>query len=115
MWVHLPVTMISSVVVVDVVIDLVVVVAKEKGKYLKVITQVNLLDWDHLPVTLELPISFETVTIDKETTPTQLTQRQIKTNRRSLELVVVGMAELKQHFGISVPLTNAMAKARGFF
>ena len=84
MRVHLPVTIISSVVVVDVVIDLVVVVAKEKGKYLKVVTQVNMWDWDHLPVTLELPISFETVTIDKETTPAQL--RQIKTDRRSLKI-----------------------------
>ena len=71
--------------------------------------------WVHLPVTLELPSSDETVTIDKETTPTQQRQRQIKTNRRSLELVVGTTAELKQHFGISVPLTNAMAKARGFF
>ena len=66
--------------------------------------------WVHLPVTLELKSSVETVIIDKETTPTQ--QRQIKTNRRSLELVV-GAVELQQHFGISVPITNAMAKARG--
>ena len=71
--------------------------------------------WVHLPVTLELQSSVETVIIDKETTPTQQRQRQIKTNRRSLELVVGTTAELKQHFGISVPLTNAMAKARGFF
>ena len=66
--------------------------------------------WAHLPVTLELPSSVETVTIDKETTPTQL--RQIKANRRSLELAV-GIVELQQHFGISVPLTNAIAKDRG--
>ena len=61
----------------------------------------------HLPVTLKIPSSIETVAIDKETIPTQT--RQIKKSRRSLKL------ELKQHFGISVPLTNAMAKARGFF
>ena len=71
--------------------------------------------WAHLPVTLELQSSVETVIIDKETTPTtQHRQRQIKTNRKSLELVV-GTVELKQRFGISVPITNAMAKARGFF
>ena len=61
----------------------------------------------HLPVTLKIPNSIETVAIDKETTPTQT--RQIKKNRRSLEL------ELEQHFGISIPLTNAMANARGLF
>ena len=60
----------------------------------------------HLPVTPKIPSSIETEAIDKETTPTQT--RQVKTNRISLEL------ELKQHFGISVPLTNAMTKARGF-
>ena len=70
--------------------------------------------WAHLPVTLELQSSVETVIIDKETTPTQHRQRQIKTNRRSLERVA-GTVELKQHFGISVPLTNVMAKAMGFF
>ena len=66
--------------------------------------------WVHLPVTLELPSSVEAVIIDKETTPTQLRQRQIKTNRRTLELVVVVGTE-----GVSVPITNATAKARGFF
>ena len=67
--------------------------------------------WVHLPVTLELPSSVEAVIIDKETTPTQLRQRQIKTNRRTLELVVVVVGTE----GVSVPITNATAKARGFF
>ena len=70
--------------------------------------------WAHLPVTLELQSSVETDIIDKETTPNTTDTETDKNNRRSLELVV-GTAELTQHFGISLPLTNAMAKAIGFF